>query len=173
VINTVLISEFPRIELPDLDVIGEPNVRAAVEHRVDTYARVREGHDVNGRLQAGHRLDDYSPEQIADFVKASRDGDGLLAEATGQFREALAAHHGAWRQDAAKRADKARAATAKAARAALEALAEYERQAGTVAMLDASGAELMWRRPADSFEIGGAQNALRALLARLDATEQQ
>lgn len=171
--TTVLISDYPAVSLPSYDAISQPAMRAAVEQLIGTYNTVREAHEVNNKLKAGHQLDKYSPQQIAEMVEISRDGAGRLNQAREAYMEALGQHRGAWAAENDKKLAKARAAVRKLATDLAGHLNDLEVFSGVSEMLAMGSPELKWRQPAGNYEMGEAQKAMGALLAFLDAVEQQ
>jgi hypothetical protein len=160
-------SSHPGVALPNLEIIGHTKIREAIANFVDTERRVRDGHDVDGRLKAGHRLDELTPEQIAEAVATARNADGLRAEATNHLVGALGEHHGAWLADATARRDKAAAQVIKTAKAALAAISEFELLAGVLRMIEDTPGRPTWRAPREGAESHEAGQSLQALIDRL------
>lgn len=165
-------SAYPAVSLPSADVISNPKIRAAAEQHVGALQRVSEAHAIAGKLRAGHQLDDLTPDQIASAIATSRDGLTVQATAREGLLEALGQHRAEWLADTEKRAAKAHAAALKAARAARDALDEYEVTNGLLAMLNSGSPELKLR-PSDAvFEIGAVRQPLAAVIDKLTAAEQ-
>lgn len=158
---------YPTIEIPSFDAISHPQIREAIQSLIDTDDQVRVGHSVNNRLKAGHNIDELTPQEIADAVAAAREGNTLRANAQAKFSATLNQHHGEWREQAAKRATQDRAAVLKHARALLDALNAFEVNAGISEMLE-HGVRLQWKPSAECNEIWSAQQALTALVARIE-----
>lgn len=169
----LMTSAHPAVSLPSADAITHPVIREAVQGHVDAMQRVIEGHTIAGKLRAGHNLDDFTPEQIAEAVALSRDGNIVQAEARERLMAALAEHRGEWAEDTTKRVAKARTAAVKALAAAKAALSEYELSAGILAMLSTGSPELRWKPPAEHFEIGAVRQPLQAALDTLSARAEQ
>lgn len=167
----ILSSDYPAVALPSLDSVTEPHIREAIEHLVNTNTLVREAHDVAGRLEAGHRIDELAPETIAEMVTVSRDAQNRLGAARANYVETLGKHRGQWTEDTAKSVTKARATVIKTATQLLEQIDGLEVQGGTLNALNANSPELKWTPLAETFELGQAQHALRILVDRL--TEEQ
>lgn len=167
----LLTSAFPTVSLPSADAITHPAIREAVQIHVGAMERVIASHTIAGKLRAGHQLDDLSPEQVAEAIALSREGDTFQAVARERLLEALAKHRGEWVQDTDKRVTKARNDVVKALTAAKAALDEYELRSGVQAMLNSGSPELKWRA-ATEFEVGAATAPIQAALDRLTAGEQ-
>lgn len=173
-IMNLSVSDNPPVRLPSSAVIGEPTIRKAVEHYADTIATVRQGHDVSNRLQAGHAIDELSPQQIADAVTASRASDELRAGAAQRLHDALNGKLGAWVKDAQTQRAKAKETALQTIRAALDSIDNLEIVAGVVEMLDRHPGRIVWEVPRSvGVDIGNAQQSLRALVDRLEAEGQQ
>ncbi len=170
--TNVLISDYPAVSLPSYDAISQPAMRAAVEQLIGTYDTIREAHDVNSKLKAGHQLDKYSPQQIAEMVEISREGAGRLNAAREAYMAALGQHRGTWQVENDKRLAKTRTAVRKLAAELAGHLNDMEVYSGVSEMLAVGSPELKWRPPAGTFEMGSAQQAMQGLLAFLDAVEQ-
>lgn len=161
------------VMLPSLDLVTQPKIRDAVAAAVDTEQRIRTGFDIDGRVKAGHPLDELSADEIAAGITAAREANGLRAGAEQQLQAAIDEYLGEWIEGTQARKAKVAAQVLKTAKATLAALEEFELIAGMAQMLADHPARLSWKAPREGLEVGTAATALRAVIDRLSAGEQQ
>lgn len=161
-----------RMQLPALEHLHSPKMAAAIAAFIDTRDQVYAARDIATRHKAGHRIDDMTPEQIADAVRVGRETDRVdLAYA--HVRETLNAELDAWHAATSAARKKAFTAARKAAAAMLAALDVAAREEVVLAMLEQAPASLTVRPGPAYSAIQATHNALGELLAALDAAERE
>lgn len=166
-VNCSVVHTYPTVDLPSYEAISHPQIREAIEHLINTDEQVRKGQEVDRRLKVGHSVDELTPQEIADAVTAAREAGAMRAKVQGQFHEAISKHHAEWREQVTKQAGKDRSAILKDAKSLLAKVSEFEINAGLAEMVN-RGTTLEWKYPAEADSINGVQNALNALIAKLD-----
>lgn len=173
-ISQVMISTYPKVNVPTLAAISSTPIRDAVAHRVEVFNEVLAAHAISGAVRSGNALPaDMPATEVSRLVILSGESDAAIAEAVARYVAALDQHGAAWKADANKRLGKARTDAIRAVNNALAALAEFEIAAGVAEMLDKGGVELVWKPPAEVFELHAAVQPLQTVLDRLTRNEDQ